>query len=314
MTAKTFRVSNIGTIGVVLDQFIFNTPPGVRHIANLTNFGGPENFVGNNFTVTTPLLVPNQSKTFTVDHEYVSGPRGLRHGNILVVTDTGKISTIGTIIAVNGPEVVPTPTPTPAPVPVPTTTPVPVPTTTPVPAPVPVPVPTTTPVPAPVPVPVPTTTPVPAPVPVPVPVPTTTPVPAPVPVPVPVPTVAWMGTSIHSYLGSTSVGPGGSTTITVIGTPTPSGKFPLGFPVYWRLDPSYAGKTMNNMEYASNDDFNEPTSGVAYANASGNATFTLTAKSSFDFYLKYAQVEVNLNPNFTGLSHSSTFYLRSPNY
>ena len=136
MAAQTFTVTNLGNSSLVLDQFVFNTPAGIRHVANLVNFGGPEFFTSSEFTVTSPTLLSNQSKTFTVDHNYISGPAGTKTGNIEITSTTGKTFTICTNIVVGTGVGISSVTPTP--IPTPSSTP-----TTPTPAPTPSPTPTT---------------------------------------------------------------------------------------------------------------------------------------------------------------------------
>jgi hypothetical protein len=105
MPSQTFTVTNVGSMTVVLDQFVFETPPGLRHVANLVNFGGPSNVTANTFIVTVPILTPTQSKTFIVDYEFLSGVPGLRHGNIYVSSTTGRVVTIcADINVVTGPQ------------------------------------------------------------------------------------------------------------------------------------------------------------------------------------------------------------------
>jgi len=103
MVPHSYRVNNCGTVDVVLDKFVFNTPEGIKHVANLTNFGGTANFSGNVFTVTGSAIPPEQYKTFTIDYEYVSGPNCCRHGNVIISSITGKTSTIYTTIDVENP-------------------------------------------------------------------------------------------------------------------------------------------------------------------------------------------------------------------
>lgn len=101
MEPQTFTITNTGNVTVELSQIVFNTPTGLIHNANLVNFGGPENFTGSKFTMTNTFLLLNQLKTFTVYHQYVSGSVGMRFGNIVVTSVTGKIATISTFVFVN---------------------------------------------------------------------------------------------------------------------------------------------------------------------------------------------------------------------
>jgi hypothetical protein len=103
MIPHSYRVNNCGTVDVVLDKFVFNTPTGIKHIANLTNFGGTANFSGNTFTVTGSAIQPEEYKTFTIDYEYISGPNTCKHGNVVISSVTGKTSVIYTTIEVENP-------------------------------------------------------------------------------------------------------------------------------------------------------------------------------------------------------------------
>ena len=169
MVPHSYRVNNCGSVDLILDKFVFNTPAGIKHTANLVNFGGVKDFTGNLFTVTGSSIPPDEFKTFSIDYEYVSGPNSCRHGNIVISSITGKINTIYTTIEIEDPGTVgfdpivakcsltpnnarwrismikcsltpatatysiestePAPTPTPVPAPVPAPTPTPVPTT-----------------------------------------------------------------------------------------------------------------------------------------------------------------------------------------
>ena len=100
MAAQTFTVVNNGTVSVNITGITFNTPTGIQHRANLANFsGGSTLFTGASFTTTTPLGV-GASKTFTVDHVYVSGATGTKSGTIVINASGGASSTINTTIVV----------------------------------------------------------------------------------------------------------------------------------------------------------------------------------------------------------------------
>lgn len=99
MTAKTFTILNNGNTNLSITSITFNTPAGIRHSANLTNFGASSTFTGNNFIGSTALNT-GSSITFSVDHEYVSGPMDVRNGTILVNSNLGAIATITTTIIV----------------------------------------------------------------------------------------------------------------------------------------------------------------------------------------------------------------------
>ena len=53
MSAKTFTVTNTGTAQTSITTITFNTPAGIQHTADLTNFGGPSNFTGTTFSSNT---------------------------------------------------------------------------------------------------------------------------------------------------------------------------------------------------------------------------------------------------------------------
>jgi outer membrane biosynthesis protein TonB len=205
MSAQIFTIINDGIAQTSIATITFNTPAGIQHTADLTNLGGPSDFTGTTFTPNpNTILNVNATKTFAVDHSYISGPDGTRPGTIVVTPTHGAVQTINTLIVVETPaasiyydiEVNPsvetwnvtyavTPTPAPSPVPSPTPTPV---SPSPVPSPTPTPVsPTPTPV-SPTPAPVPSPTPAPSPVPSPTPSPVPSPTPSPVPTPTPSPT------------------------------------------------------------------------------------------------------------------------------
>ena len=99
MTAKTFTILNNGNTNLNVTSITFNTPVGIRHSANLTNFGGSANFTGATFVGSTGLIV-GDNKTFSVEHEYVSGPLNVRYGTIVVNSDIGAATTISTTIIV----------------------------------------------------------------------------------------------------------------------------------------------------------------------------------------------------------------------
>lgn len=116
MPAQTFTLTNTGTATSQLDKIVFNTPVGLSHAADLTNFGGPANFTGTSFTVTNPSLSPNQTRTFTLDYLYVSGTAGTRNGSVTVFYIGGQSCAAQTSITVG--QAPPAP---PAPAPVSTT-------------------------------------------------------------------------------------------------------------------------------------------------------------------------------------------------
>jgi len=97
MAAKTFTVTNTGTAQTSIITITFNTPAGIQHTADLTNFGGPSAFTGTTFNSST-LINVSASKTFTVDHSYLSGVDGTRNGTIVITPSQGPTKTINTII------------------------------------------------------------------------------------------------------------------------------------------------------------------------------------------------------------------------
>lgn len=101
MAAQTFTVRNTGSSSTSILQILFNTPAGIRHVADLSNFGGPSNFIDNVFNGSTDLLLAaNQTITFSVDHVYLGGSQGTRSGSILIIPLFGDSVTIATVINV----------------------------------------------------------------------------------------------------------------------------------------------------------------------------------------------------------------------
>ncbi len=100
MAAQTFTVLNNGNTGYNITGINFSTPAGTSHRADLRNFtGGVENYTASSYSGTTSLPA-GQSKTFTVDYLYVSGPDGTRSGSITINTDAAVATTITTTILV----------------------------------------------------------------------------------------------------------------------------------------------------------------------------------------------------------------------
>jgi len=99
MAAQLFTVLNNGSTNYNIISIVFNTPAGIQHVADLTNFGGSASFTGATFSGSNALNI-GQSKTFTVDHEYLSGPEDTRFGTIDILTDAGPTATINTTICV----------------------------------------------------------------------------------------------------------------------------------------------------------------------------------------------------------------------
>jgi len=125
--------------------------------------------------------------------------------------------------------------------------------------------------------------------------------PAPAPAPAP-PSPTFNGTAIYGTAAQNTTPPGGSNVITVIGQPLPVGKFPQGYPVYWRVDPFYVGRA----GYAAYSDFVGPTSGIAYADSNGNAKFTIQLSSNA-VRSRNVPIQTNLSSGFGGLNYDVLF-------
>jgi hypothetical protein len=101
MAEQTFTVRNNTGAAFNITGIQFNTPAGVRHVADLRNFtGGSDGFTGSLYTGITTLQ-PGQLRTFAVDHFYVSGGVGTRNGTIVVTASGGRTATINTSIVVS---------------------------------------------------------------------------------------------------------------------------------------------------------------------------------------------------------------------
>ena len=122
MAAQTFTLTNSGDSASLLDKIVFDTPSGLAHTADMTNFGGSATFSDATFTVVTQKLEPGQSKTFTVDYMYVSGAVGTKTGSVAAFYVGGQTCAAQTTIEVAAPPAPPPPPPPPAP-PVPAPTP-----------------------------------------------------------------------------------------------------------------------------------------------------------------------------------------------
>lgn len=112
MPAQTFNITNSGTESSLLDRIEFDTPAGLSHSADLTLLGGPSNFTGNSFTVASQNIEAGQSKSFSIDYQYVSGPSGTRIGTISAYYVGGQVCAAQTTINVT---VSPAPPPPPPP-------------------------------------------------------------------------------------------------------------------------------------------------------------------------------------------------------
>jgi hypothetical protein len=101
MAAQTITLANNGNTTFTITNISFNTPLGISHSANLSNFaGGISNFTGTEFT-TVSTMTSGTVLTFTLDHSYVSTSTGVKTGSVLV-TGTNSISkTITTQIVVS---------------------------------------------------------------------------------------------------------------------------------------------------------------------------------------------------------------------
>lgn len=104
MAAKTFTVRNNGSTTFDITRIQFNTPTGISHVADLSNLftNGPQVFTEAIYEGQY-TLAPAATRSFTVDHYYVSGPSSStpREGTI-VITGTGdRVATIQTNVRVN---------------------------------------------------------------------------------------------------------------------------------------------------------------------------------------------------------------------
>ena len=141
MPIQTFTVVNSGNLNTNLSKITFNTPTGLKHTANLADFGGPTNFSDFEYTISNVRVRPNQGKSFDVNYQFVSGGLGTKTGGVSVTYSNGKVCTSQatfTIADIPVPTPAPTPAPTLAPTPGPTPTPAPTPGPTPAPTPAPI--------------------------------------------------------------------------------------------------------------------------------------------------------------------------------
>lgn len=104
MAAQTFTVRNNGQQSFELTGIQFNTPTGISHVANLANLftGASQTFTGNVYAGST-TLAPGATRSFSVDHFYVSGAASSapRTGSIIVTASGGRSATIVTNVRVN---------------------------------------------------------------------------------------------------------------------------------------------------------------------------------------------------------------------
>lgn len=100
MASKSFTLLNNGNTTLTVTGVSFSTPVGIRHRADLTNFGGSSDFTGTNL-VCSRSMAAGSSLTFSVDHEYVSGSTAdTRFGTITISSNLAPPVTINTTIVV----------------------------------------------------------------------------------------------------------------------------------------------------------------------------------------------------------------------
>lgn len=80
---QTFRITNNGGSSARIRTINFNTPEGIQHVADLTDFGSVNNFSEPLFTTST-VIATGTSKTFVVGYNYQYGGLGTRTGSILI--------------------------------------------------------------------------------------------------------------------------------------------------------------------------------------------------------------------------------------
>lgn len=87
---QTYRITNSGGSQARIRSFRFNTPDGIQHVADLTNFGGTSNFSSQDF-VSNILINSGSTLTFDVGYNYLYGGLGTRTGTIVVYGSAGTI-------------------------------------------------------------------------------------------------------------------------------------------------------------------------------------------------------------------------------
>lgn len=100
MTVQTFTLLNNGTVDLTVTGIEFNTPSGVIHSANLTNFsGGTASFETNSFATTTSIS-SGTYKVFTLDYGYDGAPSLIYLRNVEISSDLASITTLTSTIIV----------------------------------------------------------------------------------------------------------------------------------------------------------------------------------------------------------------------
>lgn len=101
MAAQTITLANNGTSTFTITNISFNTPLGLSHSANLSNFsGGTSNYTGTSFA-TVSTMTSGTTLSFTLDHSYVSTTTGVKLGSVVVSASGGISKTITTQITVS---------------------------------------------------------------------------------------------------------------------------------------------------------------------------------------------------------------------
>lgn len=101
MAAQTITLANNGATTFTITNLTFNTPAGISHTANLSNFaGGIANYTGTSFT-TVSTLTSGTIVSFTLDHSYINTSTGVKNGTVVVTGSGGLSKTITTQITVS---------------------------------------------------------------------------------------------------------------------------------------------------------------------------------------------------------------------
>ncbi len=100
MTVQTFTLLNNGNVDLTVTGIEFNTPAGVIHSANLTNFsGGTASFETNSFATSTPIS-SGTYKVFTLDYGYDGATSLIYLRNVEVSSNLASVTTLTSTIIV----------------------------------------------------------------------------------------------------------------------------------------------------------------------------------------------------------------------
>lgn len=100
MTVQTFTLLNNGNVDLTVTGMEFNTPSGVIHSANLTNFiGGTASYETNSF-VTSTVISSGTYKVFTLDYGFDGAPSLIYLRNVEVSSNLAAITTLTSTIIV----------------------------------------------------------------------------------------------------------------------------------------------------------------------------------------------------------------------